>query len=452
MRGDGAVHGYDKSTLLRESLNVGDKATSLPQHYVSSESCEHKNVVLTFEGSASTPNPKLIPIELFTGVSVVPIPQQHAENVLNDLAQRREVKDRLRESIPSEVTSVDVQIGPQLDGDEHDRDTETWVAGFDGTSCSLGVYSATERQAPRSESGMHLGMQSAQTTYYLVCKAGGGLATQEFHSRLTKALTDGTPLDECLAEAGNPGARALNRARNAGSRNRRVLLYELAKALTYASIDTISDNAGCVTAKHRLVIPKVDVIVNDLRRCGDSAWQCASGCVDAHSSTGMIVASNVAEGFVVWTGATDTTQVQVRNAHCSCVPFTTARLMTDREAVARAARAYAVTRNGSFAHPDHAWLRHRFCWKNACDSTLEALRGIPTDEARFVDDLEPPALWGTFAPESFAAQYTTNLGLSQYHMVRLHPELVLLSGNERASVRAANQFVSSAHDASACLS
>ena len=89
------------------------------------------------------------------------------------------------DAIPSEMEGSDVQVGPELDGDEQDRDRAPWIAGFDSPGCCVGLYSAQQSRAPEAHMA---GMHRIHSAYFLVCKAGAGLAGQTFHSRLVAAL------------------------------------------------------------------------------------------------------------------------------------------------------------------------------------------------------------------------------------------------------------------------
>lgn len=105
-------------------------------------------------------------------VSVVGVPAEVAEPLLRDPRKRATALQRLVEAIPSEMEGAEVQVGPELDGDEQDRDTKPWTAGFDSPGCCVGLYSAQQSRAPDANiTGMH----RSHSAYFLVCKAGGGL-------------------------------------------------------------------------------------------------------------------------------------------------------------------------------------------------------------------------------------------------------------------------------------
>ena len=73
-------------------------------------------------------------------------------------------------------------------------------------------------------------------------------------------------------------------------------------------------------------------------------------------------------------------------------------------------------------------MRDRFGWKEA----KGAVAGV---------QIEPPALWGTYASEEFVTAFGRELGLSSCRVVRLQPEIVAVSGAEAAKLRAATRHV-----------
>lgn len=273
-------------------------------------------------------------------------------------------------------------------------------------------------------------------SYYLVCKAGAGVAGQTFHARLCAALKQGASLDEALSETGTPGARALVRVAAAARRNRARILSSVADALQFFSLDSIGDHAGPVGCEYRTAIPSIDVTYNSLTHvCSEprSTWQYASGCVDASVSTGMVISSNVSEGFVAFASPNGDTRVSVRNdAHC-CVPFSTPRLMTTRDAMLYAVDQHKKARKeGSVAHPDSEWLRLRFIW-----TSKQFEKHV---------DIEPPSLWGSHGKESFLADWARELGVSRLSPIRLQPEIVCLSALEMGKLRVAVKSVSCCDD------
>ena len=199
------------STSLKHALGsvlrLCDEATVLPSASRSSETGAFKNVAMKLSGSDAGVSPDVFSPAWFSGVTLVAVPAEVAEPLLRDPGKRAAALKRLVAAIPSEMADAEVQVGPELDGDESDRDKAGWVAGFDGPSCTVGLFSARQSRAP--EAGMS-GMSRAHSAYFLACKAGGGTAAT-FHARLTSALRKGKTLDEALESGEQPGPAALRR-------------------------------------------------------------------------------------------------------------------------------------------------------------------------------------------------------------------------------------------------
>ena len=278
-------------TELQNALRVCDEAVVLPSAVRSSESGAFKNIVFRLSGTDTDLNPDIFSPAWFSGVSAVMVPENIAEQVVRDPRKRAQVLSKLRECIPSEMANSDLQVGPELDGDSDDRDKTGWIAGFDSGSCCVGLYSARQSRSP--EPGC-FGMNRVHSAYYLVCKAGGGVAAQTFHSRLTASLRNGKTLDECFAAGGSPGPQALRRVSIAAQRMRKRILAEAATAFGFVALDTISDNAAAPAPPHRGCIPTIDVTYNCLRKvegASRSTWQYSAGCVDVQCSQGLMTSS-----------------------------------------------------------------------------------------------------------------------------------------------------------------
>ncbi len=409
------------STSLKHSLasvlRLCDEATVLPSASRSSESGAFKNVVVKISGTDAQVPVDLFSPHWFNGVTLVAVPAEVAEPLLREPAKRAAALRRLVAAIPSEMADAEIQVGAELDGDESDRDKTGWVAGFDGPSCTVGLFSARQSRAPDATLS---GMSRAHSAYFLVCKAGGGTAATTFHARLTNALRKGKTLDEALESGSEPGPAALRRVAAAGQRNRARILAMAATALGFHTLDTISDNASAPSSPSRGAIPLVDVSTNVLLKlaCVRSVWQYSAGCVDACVSQGLLTASNVAEGFVVFTNANDEFKLNLRNEAASCVPFATPRLKGTREVLASAVEAH---KRGE-GHPDAEFVAERFGWKSkALGQRVE---------------IEPPALWGAHGSEQFLAAWARELGLAACKAVRLAPEIVAISALEPSKLRA----------------
>lgn len=410
------------AAALAGILRGSDEATLLPAASRSPESGSFKNVVLRLAGADPQIDPELFSSDWFGGASALSIPAAEAESLLLDSAKRAAALEALAEAIPSEHFDPDLTVGPSLDCDGQDRDAKSWVAGFDSGSCSVGLYSARQARSPAGATVR--GMSRAHTAYYLVCKAGGGVAAQTFHTRLCAALRAGKTLDQCLDSGSEPGPQAFRRASGAARRNRERILLLAAKALGIKNLETIGDTASCPTAPHRGAVAAIDVTLNSLRRvegASRSTWQYASGCVDGALAQGLMCSSNAAEGFVAFVSS-EGLRVRLRNDARDCFPFSTPRLATTSELAQRAAVAHKAAAGGA-AHPDAAFLKERFCWKSRkLGQTV---------------DFEPPALWGSHEGEAFLAGCGRELGVAAFQAVRLQPELVCLAALQPGKLRVA---------------
>jgi len=416
---------------LGNVLRLVDEAVVLPQSHRSSESGSVKNVVMRLSGSEPGIVEETFSPNWFAGMSIIKIPNEKAEALLSDEHKRRGSLKALADAIPSEMKDSQLEVGPELDGDEQDRDTKSWQAGLDGPGCCVGLYSAIQSRAPGD---FQAGMSRMHTSYYLVCKAGSGVTGQTFHARLVAALKQGKTLDECLSDEGSPGMRALRRVSIAAKRNRGRILSMAADALgLYGLLDTIGDNSSPPCSPYRIAVPTVDVCYNALTSVelpgGRTVWQYSSGCVDSAVSHGLVTSSNVAEGFVMFVGNEGDLKVTIHNDAYSCIPFSTERLMNNRDTLFKAVDAHkSVKRSGGKAHPDSAWVEKRFSW-----SAKEFAGNV---------DIEPPGIWGSHDREDWISDWSRELGMSRVTPVRLHPELVVLSAIEPGKLRVAAKAVS----------
>lgn len=418
-------------TYLMGALRVSDQCVVLPQASRSVESGALKNCVLRLSGCDPDVNAEIFSANWFSGVSLVKVPNEKAEMLLKTSTQRSQYLKALVAAIPSEMQDAQLQVGPELEGDEQDRDIDTWKPGFDGPGCCVGLYSAMQNKSPEAHQS---GMSRVHRDYYILCKAGAGVAGQTFHARLTSALRDGATLDEALSEDGIPGARALRRVASAAKRNRSRILLLAAEALGFYGIDTLGDNASPSKAPHRVAIPQIDSAYNTLIKPESSSmrsvWQYASGACDAAASQGMVVSSNVAEGFVAFVSSTGERLMLKNEAH-SCLPFSTPRILSNRDAVFNAVDKHKDARKSKAnPHPDHDWVSSRFAWHSK-----DFGNGV---------DIEPPCIWGSHESESFLSEWARELGVSRASPIRLQPEIVAISAVEPGKLRVATKSVASA--------
>jgi hypothetical protein len=411
-------------SYLLSTLRVQDEAVLLPRASRSVESFALKNVVLRLSGDEGGLDHGLFSSNWFAGVTVLALPRERTEALLRG-GQRAKTLEVLAKT-PSEMTSPDLQVGPELDCDQDGKDLKEWTSGFDGVGSCLGIYSAIQTKA--STVGTE-GMQRGHEAFFLVCKAGGGLSAQTFHARLVAALKGGATLDEALSEKGTPGAAALRRVASAARRNRGRTLLAAAEELGFYTLDSVSDMSAMSSTRYRVPIPVVDVSYNVLSRVTDAApgkslWKYTAGCVDTAVSTAVCTSSNVHSGFVLHVAPDEGARVHVRNdAHCA-VNFSSTRLKSNRDVVLAATEAHRkAAPTGKAAHPDSVWVKSRFAWTSKDFGSAH--------------DIEPAPLWGTHGSECVFSEWARELGVARLTQVRLHPEAVALSAVEPGKLRVA---------------
>lgn len=431
-----AVTDQDVPASLRSALlshlRVYDEVRILPDAHRSPESSAFKNVAIRLSGTEPGLSGDLFSSNWFAGVSVLEVPSEIAQPLLDDPKNRAVTLEKLVSAVPSELADADLEVGPGIDGDENDRDKKPWEAGFDSPGCCVGLYSARQTKAPGD--GSLTGLDRTHHTYYLVAKAGGGIAAQTFHARLCAALTQGKSLDEALESGDEPGPQALRRVSIAAQRNRGRILIAAAKAMGFHALDTLSDQASPDGHMYRQAVTPINSVINVLRKVetgssGQSVWQYSSGCVDAHFSAGVVTATNAQQGFVLFTSQSGDMRVpQIKNDLHDTVPFASERLFSNRDVVMKAAAAHKQAKvAGTEAHPDSQWIRKRFAWRSK-------ELGL---------DLEPPILWGAFREESWIRSWGREVGVAALRAVSLTPEIVAVAAVEAPKLRAAAKFVNS---------
>ena len=415
---------------LLQQLRVYDDVRILPGAHRSPESSAFKNVTMRLSGTETGLGGDLFSSNWFSGVSVLEVPGEIARPLLRDPQKRAAALQKMTNAITSELADASIEVGPMLEGDEHDKDTKPWLAGFDSPSCCVGLYSAQQTKAP-GDSALP-GTNRIHHTYYLVVKAGGGIAAQTFHARLCAALTQGKSLDDALETGDEPGPQALRRVAMAAQRNRGRILIEAAKAIGFHAVDTLSDQASPDEQMYRQAVTPVNSVINVLRKIergsgAQSTWQYTSGCVDAHYSTGAVTATNAQQGFILFTTQSGDLRVpQIKNDLYDTLPFASERLLSNRDVVMSAAEAHKKAKaSQTEAHPDSEWIRERFAWRSK-DLGL---------------DLEPPVLWGAFKEEEWVGSWGREIGVAGLRAVALTPEIVTLAAVEAPKLRAAAKYV-----------
>jgi len=411
---------------LAKALRPEDEAVMLPSADLDTTSGKYENIVFRFDGTE-----KDVPHTVFspawgTGVSAIKVHGVWVDRILADPQHRQKCLAKLRELIDSQTADPDTVVGPHLDGDENDRDLKEWTAGFDGPACFVGLYSAEHSCAPEQNVR---GRDRCHSTSFLVVKAGAGQAADQFHSRFMTALKTGASLSDVFAE-GDPNSLAapLRRVTRAGSRNRSRILMLASEALGAPMIDSVPDQSSC--GRYRAAVTAVDVGVNVLRKVEErkesKQFQYSTG-VDATVSQGLLAMSNLADGVVLFLSENGDVRQTLRNEAHSSLPFSSPRLVSDRDltaAVVKEYKAAAKQGNGSHANVDHAFIRDRFTWKNR--------QFAPTDA-----DIEPLALWGSHDREGFFAKFARELGVAKCQVVRLRPMCVCVAGMDGGKLRAA---------------
>lgn len=397
---------------ISSALRMCDEVTILPQAARSPESGAFKNVVMRLVGNEPGLSPDIFSSNWYSGVSILPVPEEVAARVLKDTQTRLSYLKKLTDAIPSEMADPDLQVGPPLDGDLNGCDTAGWTAGLDGPACCVGLYSARRKVSSDPSTP---GLDRHTMAYFLVCKAGAGLAAQTFHSRLTSAMRNGATLESAL-ETGEPGSSALLRVADAGQRNRARILRMAAEAIGFHSVDTVSDHTAFPGIKQeRCAVTCASCNYNTIRRVESqegTVFEYSAGCVNTTLNTGIVVCSNVMDGFVLFSRSNGDFKLSVRNEAHNHIPFCTERLLTSREVSER------VTKT----HPDESYIRSVFSWKNRAG--LEHVNAIPS------------SFWGSHATQRFTSHWARELGLQDQRAEALVPELVVVSALEPAKLRA----------------
>jgi hypothetical protein len=403
---------------LLATLRPEDEGLLLPQASQSVESGIFKNCVFRLSGDATNVNAAIFSPDWFCGVSVVQLKELDAKMIelaIDDEAKRKALLQKLVDAIPSEISDPDLQVGPALECDDLERDLPDtkWQFGLDTPSSFVGIFSAEHSKSP--DVGKQ-GMNRVHREFFLVCKAGAGVAASTFHARLIAAASKGLSLDAIFAEGGALGAQALRRLSSAGTRNRHRILLAATEALGLKTVESVGDQAS--KNRYRGAVVDVDVVCNSLRKLDDaskSTWQFCSA-VDGAVSKGLVALSNAADGVVLFLHQSGDKRIALKNETWASMPFSTQRLVGGRDIVKTVQAAKNV-------HTDEMWIRKRFGWKN---------REFGGKESNSI----PFSLWGSHATETFTKSFARELGIADLNAVRLRPELVCVGGVESGKLRA----------------
>tara|TARA_B110000046_G_scaffold115569_1_gene122628 strand:- start:2681 stop:4087 length:1407 start_codon:yes stop_codon:yes gene_type:complete len=432
--------------VVQASIRPCDEAVLHPGASYSDASLTFKNVAFKLSGSEA-----MVPINVFSadwchGVSGILLDSTVVQRLLSKgVAQINSALQKTADTISNDLVDRDLLVGPQLECKDN-RDLAPWSCGFDSSACGVGIYSSDDDGLTP---GGILGTERAHRKYYLLCKAGAGVAAQEFSARLNTSIREGMTLSQCLAPGGAPGEEGLRRVSSAARRNRARLILKFAKGLGIdESVDNVIDNASCIDAPtERHAILAIDVQTNALvplrsytgtmnapSNIGSTStvsvtsdWLYCAGSVHPASCQGLVACSNVSGGMALLHGGVDAVGkagvATVHNDAFDTVPFSSVR-------VASAASCLKLARSLKFAHPDDAWLRDVFVWKRA-----GVRLGPRATHADLLSGMLPVQLWGTHAPIEWVQRHARELGTTTLHNVRLRPLHVILAGTEPGKLR-----------------
>jgi hypothetical protein len=469
---------------ITSALDDHSEGFVLPGAYYSSNSHSLRNVVLAIDSASQGSPYRLMSAEWGHGIGVIRLPHDAVEQLLVNKETRRSALRSLRTHIRNEIVDSSNRVGPRLAcSQSRDAEDDLWEAGFDSESCCVGIYSAVEDRTPTSHGKTAFrGTSRGHLEYYLVVKAGGGQCSEEFHTAfvdVSQRLGTAASLDIVLKEvAQNSGlvdaTTLLKRVASAGRRNRSRIAYEAAERLgLIADIDSVLDHASSPNStKRQTATLLIDTVTNLLERpismsdvAADRAptkWIYFAGSTAPVSSQGIVLASNVAEGFVVFEegiGSTPgraaaaapsrnrgTTAIRITNEMYGALPAGSEKNMEDHVAIAHSEAAHGVNGDG---HPDREWIADRFVWHTPQIRGFGAKSSISPEAAETAaSQLETPQLWGTHLPLSHN-QWARALCAHQLHPLRLRPELVLLAGAELSKIRGAVRKVASSSSSTA---
>lgn len=419
---DGQEVSPSLQSKLTNVLRPCDEATILPQCHAEHVDGTLKNVAFRLCGNTPKVPVDTLNAKLFTGISAIDVTGKVEPELLRDPARHASALQALKHAIPSQEHDPNLETGPCLLGDASDCDVEAWTAGFDTSSCFCGLFTAQHSCAPGA--GMR-GQNRVHEKMYLVVKAGGGIASATFQSRLVAALKGGATLRECLeAPDGCPGPAALRRVSRAGSRNRARILMLAAEAI---GIEIESSPDLSSNGRYQLATCDVDCVCNSIRRLSElneDTYQ-VTLALDAHASNNFISMSNIADGVVLLLSEHADKACTLRNAAWSTLPFSSVRIASNTEVLDKVCNAHKEARaSGGQPHADSHFIHDTFAWNN------------PPMKEPGADKVEPLAFWGTHAEECYLSKYARELGVSNRQIVRLIPAMVCVSGLECAHLRA----------------
>lgn len=421
-------------TELERELRPVDTAWLLPGASASLESSDLKNTVLGLDPSAPGPPVHLFGSDWGHGVSAIRVPTERVESLVATPEQRVRLLQAMRDAIPCELIDSNIQVGPQLQSNHHkDAEGDDWVVGFDGVNCSCGLYYATELRSSTGNRGD--GMTRPVDSYFLVAKAGGGLAAQQFHAELSGLFADKTASLQQIDQA-HQLEHKMQRVVQAGRRNRAAILHTLAKVMgMIADIDVVVDHASAnsVTPK-QLAILRIDAVTNVLIKsereegAREVEWKYFAGAVAPSCSQSSIMCSNALEGYIGFFPLNEQQDaLHLRNEAGGALPFSSLRTSSGAQALERAVSAHCERRG----HPEHEWIQQHFAWYRPA---VRRVAHLDPKVQQCIDALEPAPLWGTHTPATYT-RWLRPLGAEEANVVRLFPTMVVMAGNESSVLR-----------------
>lgn len=455
-------------TALSECIRSRDSAVILPGANYDHETLSMHNVVVELDGQTNG-----VPIKIFNsdwghGISLIRLSGEYAtdvcETIANDASSRAACMKRLTEMIRNEVSDCEVEIGPPL-SNSGNRDDEgvTWRCGFDSVQCSAGLYSTMEDVAP---SNIGIGGMRSQRAYYLIVRCGCGKAAQEFHGRLRNFAANEESLDSIFESKDFSIVDDMCRIVDAGKRNRSRVMVCLARALGLETeIDTTIDNAASQESDEQTAMLHIDTVSNVLRRRTDAEmlgegvehrWIYYAGCVSPEDSTGIVVASTPTDGVVAFVEDPSVVHkgryASIKNEVGGSAPLASGSMHKCNETMNKLIESYVTAIKNSFGsnsnfqdrvcnqessnaclaqikpHPDHGYVSSRFTWHKFDVVSNQTLKNM-------CDKIEPLVLWGTRRP-LMSNKWAASLNLHKLQMLKLVPEIVVLSCDEPSRVKA----------------
>ncbi len=421
---------------MEHRLRAEDTAILLPGAHQSQETCQFKNAVVALHPTAPS-TPSIFSETWGHGISAVPIASNKLERFFSlSPEEQARLLDQLAESIPNVACDFDASIGPPLVQEEQ-RDKEPWSAGFDSSSCCLGLYKSEEEADVCCETAP--GTRRCNNEYFLVCKAGAGRTETELDEQIALLIQDGGSTEEIFG----PESRIDSDMRwtvSVGRRNRGRLLYQLACTLFVEdAVDTMVDSrAHPSSAATQLVMPQYDCCSTSIRKVKNEAnatWVLYANAIDTETSQGVITCSNVASGF--WVMREDTVRTgrrgwgpscRVKNEAYNALPFGSMRISTKYNLLSHANSQKPLGR-----HADDEWLRSHFYWKRPVKCVQGW--GMSKETALRVTSMLPVQLWGTHASSTWFRSSRVELGVDGMLFVAMRPSFVVLAGTEPDKLR-----------------